>query len=331
MTQTRKSSFAWIVAMALLGAATIGAIVRVRSGRRDAPAAAAGASASTGLRCVSISPNAFTIEPGGRQEMMARFAGGSGHRHLHWSASGGALMTSTGRGGLPTLEGDFYGDDFDDGVVDPALWLKDVAIDGSFLEKQGVLLAFLGKGIEDRAARLESRAVLQGDFAAQVTIRDVSAKGNRGSASLTFVTLDGHATHIQAIGGVGYAALEANSRDVDGTWRTSASAFYGGGPVTLRMVRVDSTFSCSFDRGSGHVPLGAFAGVSAGEGRLRLETWSLDEHPAVESELDNFGAGQNTIVVWQAPRDAGLGSSYTITLDAGCEAKATIGRPAAAP
>jgi hypothetical protein len=331
MARTRKTSFLWIGAMALLGAGAIGAIVRVRSDRRDAPAPAVGTSASKGLRCVSIFPDTFTIAPGGRQEMMARFAGGSGHRHFHWSATGGTLVTSTGRGGTPTLEGDFYGDDFDDGVLDAALWQKELAKDGSLLEKQGVLLAFLGQGNEDRAARLESSAVLQGDFAAQVTIRDVSAKGNRGTASLSFVTLDGHTTHIQAIGGLGYAALEANTREVDGTWRTSASAFYGGGPVTLRMVRIGSTFSCSFDRGSGHVPLGSFAEVSAGEGRLRLETWSLEEHPAVESELDNFGAGQNTIVVWQAPPDARAGSSYTITLGGGCEAKAIIGKPAAAP
>jgi hypothetical protein len=85
--------------------------------------------------------------------------------------------------------------------------------------------------------------------------------------------------------------------------------------------------SCSFDRGSGSVAFGSFPDVSAGPGRLRLETWSLDEHPAVESEFDNFGAGQNTIVVWQAPPGAPPGSTYTITLADGCQAKATIRRP----
>jgi len=331
MTPTRKFSFLWIVGMALFAVAAIATIVRLRSDRRDGQTGRAPSETSKGLRCVSVSPDRFTIDPGGRQELMARFAGGSGHRPLTWSASGGVLTTSTGRGETSSLDGNFYGDDFDDGVVDPELWRQEVTRDAYFVEKQGVLLAFLAIGSEDRAARLESHAVLEGDFAAQVTIRDVSAKGNRGAASLSFVMLDGHTTHIQAIGGPGYAALEANTRDVDGTWRTSASAFYGGGPVTLRVVRIGSSLSCSFDRGSGQVPLGTFAEVWAGPGRLRLETWSLGDHPALESELDNFGAGQNTIVVWRAPPDALPGSSYTITLGGGCEAKAVIGKRSAAP
>jgi len=235
--------------------------------------------------------------------------------------------TSTGRGETPTLEGDVYADDFDDGVLDSVLWRQEAAKDGELIEKQGVLLLLLGSGTEDRAARIESNSVFAGDFAAQVTIRDVSAKGNRGAASLTFLMLDGHVTHVQAIEGTGYAALEANTRETNGTWRTSTSAFYGGGPVTLHLVRIGSTLSCSFDRGSGPVALGTFTEVSDGPGRLRLETWSLDDHPAVESEVDNFGAGQNTIVVWQAPRDARQGSSYSITLTDGCAAKATIGKP----
>ena len=167
-----------------------------------------------------------------------------------------------------TLEADFYGDDFDDGVLDPGLWKTDATKDTALTEKQGILWTMVGDGNEDRVAGLESTSVIVGDFAAQVTIRDVSAKRNRGAASLSFAMLDGHHTHVQAIGGPGYAALEANTRASDGTWRTSASAAYGGGPVIVRLARVGSTLSCSFDRGSGHVPLGTFGEVSAAAGAL---------------------------------------------------------------
>jgi hypothetical protein len=329
VTDTRKSSLPWWIAIALLAAVAIATIVRLRSDRRDAPAARA--LAPNEFRCVSISPDRFTIEPGSRQQLMAQFSKGSGHRHLTWSASGGVLKASTGHGETATLEADLYLDDFDDGVLDRGLWRHETTEDAGIAEKQGVLLSFLGNGAGDRMVRLETDALLEGDFAAQVTIRDVSAKGNRGAVALSFVLLDGREAHIQAIAGLNYAALEANARDSDGTFRTSSSALYGGGPVVVRLVRVGATLSCSFDRGSGPQPLGTFPDVSAGPGRLRLETWSLDEHPAVESELDNFGAGQNTIVVWQAPRDAVPGSSFTITLTDGCEAKALIGKGPSAP
>jgi hypothetical protein len=325
-----KSSWPWILGAALLVAAATAAVVRLRSGRPDARSADRALS-SDGVRCISISPDRFTVGPGGRQEIVAKFSRGSGYRRLTWSANGGVLMTSAGRSETPTLDADIYVDDFDDGVFDAVLWRREAPKDTAVTEKQGVLWTLLGDGNEDRAARLETSNVIEGDFAAQVTVRDVTAKKNRGAAALTFVMLDGHETHVQAISGPGYAALEANARGSDGTWRTSVSTLYGGGVVTLLLVRVGSTLSSAFDRGSGQIPLGVFSDVSAAPGRLRLETWSLDEHPTVESELDNFGAGQNTVVVWQAPSDAAPGTWYSISLSAGCNATAHIGKPSPAP
>ena len=235
-------------------------------------------------------------------------------------------MTTTGQGEAPTLDAEIHIDDFDDGVLDAVLWRQDVPKDAVLAEKQGILWAFLGDGNEARAIRLESTAVIEGDFGAQVTLRDVSAQKSRGAMALTFVMQDGHETHVQAIAGPGYAVLEANARESDGTWRTSASTLYGGGVVVLRLVRIGSTLSCSFDRGTGPIALGTFAEVSGAPGRIRLETWSLDEYPTVESEVDNFGAGQNTVVLWQAPRDAVPGTSYSISLAPGCNATALIGK-----
>jgi hypothetical protein len=236
-------------------------------------------------------------------------------------------MTAAGRGDKPELGAHVYLDDFDDGTSNYGLFRSELTKDVTLVERVGRLRATIENGNEDRFARLETRDAIDGDFAAQITVLDVSVNGARGAASLTFAMLDGNETHIQAMAGPGYAALEANARAFDGTWRTSASAVYGGGPVHLRMVRVGSTFACFFDRGTGPVPLGNFTDVSPAAGHLRIETWSLEGHPAVTTEIDNFGAGQNTIVAWQAPIDAAPGSSYVIKLADGCAATATIGPP----
>jgi hypothetical protein len=328
MTDAPKPSFAWIVGLAVLAAVTVAAIVHLRSMKRGDAASAVLQGPSTQLRCSALSPDKFIVAPGGRQEITVGFAGGSGHLSLPWSASGGVLMTTAGPNDKPSLSAHLYVDDFDDGTLDLGLWRSELATDTTLTEKQGFLRAALGNGNEDRVARLETRDVIDGDFAAQVTVRSVSANGNRGAVSLSFVMLGGGETHVQAIAGTGYAALEANARADDGTWRSSASVVYGGGPVNLRLVRVGTTFSCWFDRGSGAQLLGTFTDVSAGAGHVRLETWSLDGHPAVDSEIDNFGAGQNTIVSWQAPSDAAPGNSYVIRLATGCTATALIGSPA---
>ena len=328
MTDARRSSFWWIAGIAVLAAVAIAALVRLRSDQREGGTAATGGGGANRARCTALSPDKFTVAPGGRQEIVAHFSAGSGHLGLTWSASGGVLTTITGRGDKRELFAHAYIDDFDDGMLDPMLWRSEVTKETALNETMSVLRAVLRSGNEDRFARLEIRELVEGDFAAQVTIRNVSANGNRGAAAMVFAMLDGGETHIQAMAGLGYAALEANARESVGTWRTSASALYGGGPVNLRLVRVGSTLSCSFDRGSGPVPLGTFADLSAGPGHVRLETWSLDDHPAVETELDNFGTGQNTIVAWQAPSDAPLGSSYVIKLAEGCEATARVEKAA---
>src|SRR6185503_13431876 len=179
------------------------------------------------------------------------------------------LTTTAGAGDKRELFAHAYIDDFDDGVLDGELWRSEVTKEAALNETMSVLRAVLKNGNEDRFARLEIRELVEGDFATQVTIRNVSANGNRGAAALVFAMLDGDEMHIQAMAGVGYAALETNARESGGTWRTSASALYGGGPVNLRLVRVGSTLSCSFDRSSGPVPLGTFANLSAGPGHVR--------------------------------------------------------------
>jgi hypothetical protein len=327
MNDVRSSSFPWIARIAVLALVALIAIVRLRSHRDES--GREGVGTASRVRCTALSPDTFNVAPGTGQEITAHFSGGSGRLDLTWSASGGVFMTTTGRGEQSVLSAQLYVDDFEDGNLDRKLWRSEVTSDTALTEKQGVLRAVVGNGDRDRVARLETSEVIEGDFGAQVTIRDVNANGSRGAVALSFVMLYGHEAHIQAIGAPGLAALEANARDADGTWRTSTSAVYGGGLVNLRLVRVGSTVSCSFDRGSGPVPLGTFTDLSVGPGHLRLETWSLDGHPAVETELDNFGAGQNTIVSWQAPSDAVPGSSYAIKLAEGCEARAVIAKPSA--
>ena len=98
MPQTLRSWFPWMIAAALLAAAGVATAVRMRSGQHDGRSAPARAEASHTIRCISAFSRQVHGQPGGRQEIAARFSGGSGHRHLTWSASGGLLMTSTGRG-----------------------------------------------------------------------------------------------------------------------------------------------------------------------------------------------------------------------------------------
>jgi hypothetical protein len=273
MTDARRSSIPWLVGMAVLAGVTVVSIVRLRTDKIGDGATAALPGAPKGLSCTSLSPDKFTVVPGGRQEISASFAPGSGHRALIWSASGGVLMTTAGRGDKPELSAHVYLDDFDDGTSNYGLWRSELSRDATLVERVGRLRATIENGNEDRFARLETRDVIDGDFAAQITVLDVSVNGARGAASLTFAMLDGNETHIQAMAGPGYAALEANARAFDGTWRTSASAVYGGGPVHLRIVRVGSTFACFFDRGTGPLPLGNFTDVSPGAGHLRIETF----------------------------------------------------------
>ena len=72
------------------------------------------------------------------------------------------------------------------------------------------------------------------------------------------------------------------------------------------------------------MPINVWSDASTSPGRIRLETWSLDTHPRVEAAFDNFGAAQNSIIVWKAPADAPAGSSYTVKLGDGCEAVAVL-------
>lgn len=314
--------------MTILAAVTLIAIMRLRTDRGGHDAATVGGS-HTLVHCAALAPAEFTVAAGGRQEIAAQFSGGSGHLALTWWASGGVLSTTGGRGERREIGARVDIDDFEDGTLDGAIWRweaqKNIA-----LSEMMTMRVSLAAGSEDVVARLEGKHALEGDFAAQVTVRDVTAHANRGAAALTFVMLDGAEAHVQALSGPGYAALETNARQADGTWRSSASTLYGGGPVNLRIVRVGSTITSSFDRGSGPVPLGTFAELSSAAGHLRLETWSLDQHPAVDAELDNFGVAQNTIVSWRAPDDAIAGSSYTVKLGASCEARARIEKPSAA-
>ena len=325
-----RRHFPWIAGTAVLAAVAAATMVRFSSKRGEVGSSAATSSPNQ-VRCTFLSPDKFTVLAGGRQEITAHFSRGSGHLSLTWSASGGTLLTTAGRSEPSKLGAHVDVDDFDDGTLDRGLWKWEVAKNAVIEETGGALRTLLDKGVDNRVVRLETSERIEGDFGAQITLRNVSAHGNRGTASLGFVTLDGREAHVQAVVWPGYAAIEANARESDGTWRASASAFYGGGPVTLRLVRIGNTFSSWFDRGSGPSPLGSYPDVSVAPGYLRLETWSLDTYPAVEAELDNFGAAQNTIVAWQAPNDAIPGTSYLIALARDCGATATIGKPSAIP
>ena len=91
------------------------------------------------------------------------------------------LTTTTGRGDKRELFAHAYIDDFDDGMLDPMLWRSEVTKETALNETMSVLRAVLRNGNEDRFARLEIRELVEGDFAAQVTIRNVSANGTRGA------------------------------------------------------------------------------------------------------------------------------------------------------
>jgi hypothetical protein len=278
------------------------------------------------IRCIAVSPGVFTVPPGGKRDLTAHFWG-RGQLTFAWSATGGVLTTFNGQPGQPTLAGYAYLDDFEDGAIDEQFWKEDVPNGATLVEKNGVLRMRVESGSHDAVTRLETKPELVGDFGVQLTVRAVGAEQNRGAAALSFVSSDGHEAHVQAMAGKGFFAVEANAKNPQGVWRPSTHAVYAGGPVLLRLVRIGSTISTDYDLGGGYLPLGNFEHVSSAPGRLRLETWSLDGHPAVDVEFDNFGAARNTIIAWQAPNDAAPGSSFVVKLQEGCQTTARIGQP----
>ena len=84
MTDARKSSFWWIAGIAVLAVVAIAALVRLRSDQREGGTAATGGGGANRARCTALSPDKFTVAPGGRQEIIAHFSAGSGWTPSWW-------------------------------------------------------------------------------------------------------------------------------------------------------------------------------------------------------------------------------------------------------
>jgi hypothetical protein len=334
-TSITKSKPRWQLAAALLAPPLIALLLIVlsRLGSEDlvraedgTPTAAVAPPAERHApACVRLAPTAFSVTPGGIQELTAIFWGNVGEARFTWSASGGMLSAIGETTTRARVEGYIMGDDFDGDALETKLWKTVVPAGASVVQAGGMVTIKQSPGA---AVRLENVFELQGNFTAELTVVSLEAEGNRGSAGLSFRTADGFEAEASRVARNAIQTLELTTFDKEHKAHGSTSVADPGGPVRLRLVRNGTNVGAQTEAAGNLIQLGSRVNaISAAPAKVVIASASREGNPAVTTVVDNFIATQNMNVAWHAPPDAAIDTLYTISITDTCTATARIVAP----